>query len=328
MPIPDALWSQLLANTQASGQSFNPWGLGGQAAPASGMSIDEAIQEARLRLSGQWPPPAASPQATPPGEDLGMFGEGVGGPGPGPSSATLGVGQSYGYNPSLASLALSFLGTANPTLGPVPAGALQGARALNSLGPVQSFLSEAAPFGVITEQGPTPAVISQTARDTPGFANTALSTLGFGGVPTGVSFMDEFGFPGNTVALGTDRTSETGITPGYGGGLSGGLGTSAVGAPGSESSGAAPGGDTSGPGGGPGGTGASEGGQGTESGHRGGYVKGTRGREKKMKVLPGEFIMNPKATDEYGPLLEELNRSKPNTDLDGLMAKARAFWTV
>lgn len=331
MPISDALWAQLLANTQASGQSFNPWGLGEAAAPASGMSIDEAIAEARLRLSGQWPPPSAGPAQSAPSESpLGMLGdEGAGGPGPGPSSAALSVGSSYGYNPAAVQAGLGFLGLANP-LSPAPLGmALAGGRVANSIPAVQSFLSEMAPFGVITEQGPTPAIISQVARDTPGFVNTALTVLGLGSVPTGVSFLDEFGMPGNMVALGTDRESETGQTLGYGGGLSGGLGTSAVGAPGAEEGGAAPGGEgTSGPGGGPGGTGAGEGGAGTESGHTGKRVSGKKGKEKTMRVLGGEQIMSNAATDAYGPILDEMEAKAGSGNIDDLMTKARAFWTV
>lgn len=355
MPIPDAIWAQLLANIQASGQSFNPYGIGQAAAPASGMSIDEAIAEARQRLSGQWPPPSGPAQSAPSEEPLSMFGDGVGGTGPGPSSAALSVGSSYGYNPAAVQTGLSFLG-ANPfTPSPISLG-LTAARAVNSIPAVQAFLAEAAPFGVVTPEGPTPAVISQTMRDTPGFPGALARALGTGGIPTGVSFLDEFGMPGNPFGLGANRVAtETGITPGFSQGLSGGLGTSNVGAPG-QTGGVAPSGQSAsfnpddigpqgdpgapggaeagapgggtGPGGGPGGTGASEGGAGTEAGHTGKRVSGKKGKEKTMRVLGGEQIMSNAATDAYGPILNEMEAKAGSGNIDDLMTKARAFWTV
>lgn len=319
MPIPDAIWQLLLANTQASGQSFNPWALGQAAQPQSGGSLEAAIAEARARLGGTYAPASVGGGAAP--QPTAMFdgsggGAGAGMPGPG-------VGQGYGYDPQSVNAFTNVMGLSLPGLPAAGGKALMGF--LNQMAPVQQQLQAAFPFGVLTEEGPTPATIAtrgpfglptgyvpnleldQAARVDPQI-NPAMMNV--------QSFVNPFS---PTAAGGPSPNPSIGVSANVPSGnfaprANDPADAAGVGAPAG----------TGAPGTGPG----DAAGAGGQAPYRGGYLDGARRKKKKVpEAHGGEFVMNASATDAYGPLLEEMNESiQPNEDFDKLLDRARKFW--
>lgn len=173
------------------------------------------------------------------------------GPGATPSTASGLPGQGFGFDPGSIRAGANFLslGTGLARTNPMAQLAFEGSKLLSGLMPdvVTEGLKSAAPMGIVGLDAPGGFSVSGRLGQGGGLMGMLASALGLGGAVTGMSAIDEFGMPGPPLSLNAPapgaqpsnishgRTADDpAFSSPYGAGLTGGLGTSNVGAPGQQ----------------------------------------------------------------------------------------------